>query len=198
MAGPRAPKVTALQPWLICLNLQREYVTPGRPLFAPHGAEVAEVARACLKRARASRWPIAHVQTRRVRLANNKSFSRPIEGLEPLPSEPVFATAYLSALTHAGLREHLMEAPPHSVYLIGFSLAHDGMATLFHGFDLGLPMIAVEGAMGSPSIGDRSAADIDRAAFTVAASLSGLVTREEFLGVSSATVVRFRGGRDER
>lgn len=194
----RTPKITALQPWLICLNLQREYVTPERPLYAPNGEEVADVAHQCLERARGLRWPIAHVQTRRVRLANNKSFARPIEGLEPLPSEPVFATAYLSALTHAGLREHLMETPPRSVYLIGFSLAHDGLATLFHGWDLGLPMIAVEGAMGSPSIGDRNAAELDRMALTVAASLSGLVTREEFLGVSSATVVRFRGGRDDR
>jgi nicotinamidase-related amidase len=194
----RVPKLVALQPWLICLNLQREYTTPGRPLFAPHGERVASVARECLQHARASHWPIAHVQTRRVRLANGKAFSRPIEGLEPSPSEPVFATGYLSALTHAGLRAHLMETPPESVYLIGFSLAHDGLATLFHGWDLGLPMIAVEGAMGSPSIGERSAAEIDCTAFTVAASLSGLVTKEEFLGVSSATLVRLRGGRDER
>lgn len=182
-----------LHSWLLCLNLQREYVTPGRPLHAPHGEAVADVARSCLQHARKERWRIAHVQTGRVRLANNKMFSRPIEGLEPSPSEPVFSTEYRSALTHAGLRDELMLAPAHTVYVVGFSLAHDGLATLFHGLDLDLPVRIVQGAAGSPSLGERSAAEIDRAAFAIAASQGGLATNQDFLGAPTANVVRLRG-----
>lgn len=191
-------KTTLGAPWLICLNLQREYVTPGRPLHAPHGEAVAAVAQSCIRAARARGWRVSHIQTRRPPLANEKFFARPIEGLEPIPSEAVFSTAQRSALSHADLCARLREARPDQVYLIGFSLAHDGLATMFHALDIGLPLRVVEGAMGSPALGDRSAADIDRAALAIAASMSALATPEEVMGAASATVVRFRGGHNDR
>jgi nicotinamidase-related amidase len=191
MMHARATEAAA--PWLLCLNLQREYATPGRPLYAPYWESVAALARGCLDHARVEGWRVAHVRSRRARLANDKFFARPIEGLEPSPSEPVYSTEHRSALGHPELRASVREPGPRAIYVIGFSLALDGLATLFHASDLGLPARIVAGAAGSPPIGDRNAADIDRAALAIAASQSGIVTSQELLGASPATLVRLRG-----
>lgn len=185
-------------PWLLCLNLQREYATPGRPSHAPHWEGASDRARACLYHARSVGWRVAHVQSRRLRRSDDGFFARPIEGLEPSPSEPVYTTVHRSALAHADLCARVHEDDPGAIYVIGFSLAQDGLATLFHAWDLGLPMRIVEGAAASPAIGDRSAADIDRAALAIAASQAGVITSQEILGAPAANVVRLRGCRHDR
>lgn len=179
--------------WLLCLNLNREYVTPGRPLHTHAGAAVASRARTVLYGARERGWMVAHVQGRRGRLANTDDFARPIEGLEPLPSEPLFLVRQKSALAHLDLRARLSADRPRALYLIGFALAHEGLATFFDAVDLGLPIRVVADAVASPAIGDRSAAEIDRAALAIAASLTGLTSSNEALNASSNVVVGFKG-----
>lgn len=180
-------------PWLICLNLNREYVTPGRPLFADGGEEAAACARRVVHHARSSGWTVAHVQTRGARLANADQFQRPIEALEPLPSEPLFLVRWRSAFAHTGLRDRVSAERPSRIYLIGFALAHEGLATLLHGLDTGLPVRVIGDACASPPIGDRSAAEIDRATLAVAGSLSALADSREVLQVASNVIVSLRG-----
>lgn len=176
-------------PWLICLNLNREYVTPGRPLHAAGAAAAATRARACLSHARDTGWPVAHIQSRRSRLAQDARFFRPIEGLEPLPSEPLFITRRLSALAHAELRARLLTDRPSSVFLVGFALSHEGLATLFDAVDCGLRLRVVEDAVASPALGDRSAGEIDRALLAVAASLSCVACSADVLQMAAGKVV---------
>ena len=180
-------------PWLICLNLNREYVTPGRPLFADQGEVAAACARRVVHHARSSGWTVAHVQTRGARLANADQFQRPIEALEPLPSEPLFLVRGRSAFVHSGLRDGISSDRPSRIYLIGFALAHEGLATLLHGLDTGLPVRVVADACASPPIGDRSAAEIDRATLAIAGSLSALADSREIFQVANDVVVNFRG-----
>jgi nicotinamidase-related amidase len=179
-------------PWLLCLNLNREYVTPGRPLNAFGGLAAASCARRLLYRARDLGWTVAHVQSRR-RLANSDSFARPIEGLEPLPSESLFIMRQRSALAHIDLRARLSAERPPAVYLVGFAFAHEGLATLFDAVDLGLPLRVIEDAVASPAIGDRTGAEIDRAALAIAASLSAIANSAEALEATATTVVGFKG-----
>lgn len=180
-------------PWLVCLNLNREYVTAGRPLYAPAAAAAAIHARACLSHARDLGWPVAHVQSRHSRLSQNPSFARPIDGLEPLPSEALFLTQRRSAFAHAELRARLIAERPPSVFLVGFSLAFEGLASLFDASDLGASLRVVEDAVATPPIGDRSAAEMDRAALAIAASLSCVVSSADVLQTSPNRIVSLLG-----
>lgn len=180
-------------PWLLCLNLNREYVTPGRPLHAHSGVPAAARARTLLYAARERSWTVAHVQGRRSRLSGADDFSRPIEGLEPLPSEPFFLVRHNSALAHPDLRARLSADRPAVLYLIGFTLAHEGLATFFDAIDLGLSVRIVADAVASPAIGDRTSAEIDRAALAIAASLTGVATVSETISAASNVVVGFKG-----
>ncbi|MBS0384334.1 MAG: isochorismatase family protein, partial [Proteobacteria bacterium] len=101
------------KPWLLCLNLQREFIMPGRPFYAPAGPAAATSARRCLSRARDYGWTIVHVQTDAARRARSDEFARPIDGLEPLPSEPLFRIAQRSAFANDDLRNRVLsERPP--------------------------------------------------------------------------------------
>jgi nicotinamidase-related amidase len=175
--------------WLLCLNLNREYVTPGRPLHAAGAAAAAMRARACLSHARDLGWSVAHVQSRHSRLSRSARFARPIDGLEPLPSEALFITAGRSALAHPELRARLVSRRPSAIFLVGFALAHEGLASLFDAADLGLPLRIVEDAVASPAIGDRSAWEIDRAALAIAGSLSCIASSADLLQTSSGKIV---------
>lgn len=180
-------------PWLLCLNLNREYVTPGRPLFTQSGISAAACARLLLNNARRRGWVVAHVQNRRGRFSNAESFQSPIEGLEPLPSEPLFLIRHRSALAHLDLRSRVSAERPPVVYLMGFTLAHEGLATLFDAADLGLSLRIVSDAVASPPIGDRTATEIDRAALAIAASLSAVANSTEVFDAASNVVVGFKG-----
>ena len=179
--------------WLLCLNLNREFVTPGRPRHAQSGIAAASAARTLLCGARERGWTIAHVQARKGNLSSADDFARPIEGLEPLPSEALFLVRHRSALAHIDLRARLNADRPATLYLAGFALAHEGLATLFDAVDLGLSVRVVADAVASPAIGDRSSGEIDRAALAIAASLSGVTNCREALNAESGVVVGFKG-----
>lgn len=184
---------TSAAPWLLCLNLNREHVTPGRPLYIQSGIAAASQARSLLYRARERGWTVAHIQSRRARLANGDDFARPIEGLEPLPSEALFLVRQRSALAHLDLRARLSADRPRAIYVVGFSLAHEGLATMFDAVDLGLCLRVVADAVASPAIGDRTSSEIDRAALAIAASLTGVTNSNEALNATSGAVVGFKG-----
>lgn len=180
-------------PWLVCLNLNREYVTPGQPLYAPGAAAAAMRARACLSHARDNNWSIAHVLRRHTQLRRSHNFTRPIDGLEPLPSEALFITEQCSAFAHIELRARMLADRPPAVFLVGFSLAVEVLASVFDAADIGAPVRVVQDAVATPPIGDRSAAEMDRAAFAIAASLSSLVSSADVLQTSPARIVSFAG-----
>jgi nicotinamidase-related amidase len=184
--------ITPAKPWLLCLNFNREFVTAGRPLHADSAALAAAHARTLLCGAREQDWTIAHIRTGRARLANTDQFECPIEGLEPLPTEPVFLVRQKSALAHATLRARLSSGRPSAIYIAGFALAHQGLATLFDAHDLGLHARIVTDAGASHAIGDRTSAEIDRAVLAIAASLGGVVTTTEALSTASNVVVGFK------
>ncbi|HZZ34976.1 MAG TPA: hypothetical protein VFE03_04565, partial [Caulobacteraceae bacterium] len=72
----------------MCVDLQREYVVPGRPLYEAGAAPVADACRRMLEHARARRWRIVHTQQRQAQglFARAGHFGAPIEGLRPLIS----------------------------------------------------------------------------------------------------------------
>jgi nicotinamidase-related amidase len=139
----------ARRPWLICLDLQRDYVVPGRPRYNAANAEVAANCARVLEIARDDGWRIVHSQLRAEEAARPRElFGAPIEGLRPLISEPVFFRRGLSAFANPAFAAELRAARGAEVYLIGFSLADTCLATALAGVDEGLSLILLEDAVG--------------------------------------------------
>jgi nicotinamidase-related amidase len=138
------------RPWLVCVDLQREYVVPGRPLYEASSAPVAQACRRVLEHARTRRWRVIHTQQRHDEglFARSGYFGAPIEGLRPLISEPVFVRTGLSAFSNPDFAAEMGDALGEDVYLIGFSLNHTCLATAFAAVDMGLSVTVVEDAMG--------------------------------------------------
>jgi nicotinamidase-related amidase len=138
--------------WLICLDLQRDHVAPGRPHYKAENAEVAAACVRVLGRARDEGWRIVHSQLRRDDSAQwpRNLFSAPIEGLRPLISEPVFfRSGSLSAFSDPGFAAELREARGDEVFLIGFSLADTCLATALGAVDEGLSLTLLDDAIGA-------------------------------------------------
>ncbi|HEX3919270.1 MAG TPA: isochorismatase family protein [Caulobacteraceae bacterium] len=137
--------------WLICLDLQRDYVVPGRPRYAPGNAAVAEACARVLGQARDESWNIVHSQVRADDTSgrSRELFDAPIEGLRPLITEPVFFRTGLSAFANPAFAAELRRARGDAVYLIGFSLADTCLATALAGVDAGLSLTLLEEAVGA-------------------------------------------------
>jgi len=148
------------RPWLVCLDLQRDYVVPGRPRYAAENAEIAATCARVLGYARDENWRIVHSQLRDDETAAwpRDLFHAPIEGLRPLISEPVFFRQGLSAFGSPGFAAELRLARGKDVFLIGFSLADTCLATALAGVDAGVSMIFVEDAVGPGSAPDMAEA----------------------------------------
>jgi nicotinamidase-related amidase len=137
--------------WLICLDLQRDYVVPGRPRYSLANTEVAATCARVLRLARDEGWRIVHSQFRGETTTPwpRELFGAPIEGLRPLISEPVYFRKGLSAFANAGFTQEMRVARGADVYLIGFSLADTCLATALAGVDEGLSLTLIEDAVGA-------------------------------------------------
>lgn len=127
---------------LVCLDLQR-----GRVAGRPAAAAASGACRAVLNAARLRSWPILHVHRREA----DPSAGRPILGLEPLPTEPVYVRPGASAFSHQGFA-HAAQGLGGPLALIGFSLCDSVLATTFAAMDRRLPVeILIDAVFASPA-----------------------------------------------
>ncbi|MBV9994675.1 MAG: isochorismatase family protein [Caulobacteraceae bacterium] len=172
--------------WLICLDLQREYVIPGRPFYTPAGAEVAAACARVLAHARTMGWRVVHSQLRRAGGCFGPGpFGAPIEGLRPLISEPVFLRRGLSAFSNPDFALELHRARGEDVFLIGFSLADTCLATTLAALDQGLDLALVEDAVG---VGGGAAAEAPEIARAVLRPLARLVSSRDLVALAMEVV----------
>lgn len=143
-----APRRNRYFAWLICLDLQRDYVVPGRPRYAAAHASVVEACRGVLLHARENEWRVVHSQVRD-ETAAPLMFGAPIEGLRPLVSESLFFRRGLSAFANPAFASKLREARGADVFLIGFSLPDTCLATALAARDEGLSLTLIEDAIGA-------------------------------------------------
>ncbi len=93
---------------LVCLDLQRARVS-GSPAAA---AQVTGACRRVLEQARARAWPVLHVHRREATAEG----ARPIVGLEPLPTEPIYLRRGPSAFSHPAFARRALSAPLTSLF----------------------------------------------------------------------------------
>lgn len=141
-------------PWLLCVDLQKEHVTPGRPLYAPHAEAAVKAAARVVDHARRHGWTVIHAHRRRHSgLFAGGAMSAAIEGLWPLASERVFRREGLSAFSNAALAELVQRAAPPELYLIGLCLHQSGLASAFSAADLGLEVVVISDATAAAAAG---------------------------------------------
>lgn len=96
----------------------------------PAAAATASACGKVLGQARRRRWPVLHVHRREA----DADAGRPIAGLEPLPTEPVYLRPGASAFSHRGFAD-AAQSLGGPIALIGFSLCDSVLATTFAALD---------------------------------------------------------------
>jgi nicotinamidase-related amidase len=113
----------ATTPILGLIDIQREYVTKGRP-FNLDGIEPSlENCRSILEHAREAAWPVAHVRHLGATHLFNEAteWSRFVEGFEPLANEMIFTKRKLSCFSNDDFARMMETARANPVYIIGYN-----------------------------------------------------------------------------
>lgn len=180
---------------LICVDLQEEFVLPGRPWADPQAPQVLEVCRAALTAARAARWRIAHAHLHRGGpMTDPRALSRPASGFRPEPDEVLLRRTGVSIFSHPETCEIAAEAAACQapVVMVGFSAPMSLSASLFDAHDRGLPLSLLKGAAGGADIGAWRAQETRHFCEAIAARLGRLADAERIGldGSRSARVLR--------
>lgn len=146
------PLFAASHPTLVCLDLQEEQLSSDFADERDRRRRCAETCRDVLARARRLDWRIVHLHRPPApgRVAGG---SRPIGGLEPRPTEPIFVRPGPSAFSSAAFRDYLKGAGHPQLAVIGFSLEGSALFTAVAAQEAGVPLSIVKGAVDAPAIG---------------------------------------------
>jgi nicotinamidase-related amidase len=124
---------------LVCLDLQRASLAHRRTA----GADRCVVnCRRVLAHARQANWSVVHVHSKKEDAAE----ARPIEGLEPLLSEPLVYRTGISAFSSSAFRQ-LVQGLTAELVIIGYSMSSSCLATAMIAYDEELPVTLVEDAV---------------------------------------------------
>jgi nicotinamidase-related amidase len=126
---------------LVCLDLVRSE-TRLDGCDHPGLARRITVCRRLLQHARWRDWEITHVHPRSASRA-----SRPVDGLEPLPSERLVYRTGVSAFSNRAFRQAVKAQPEAELVIAGFSLSSSCLATALTAHDWGLTVVLISDAV---------------------------------------------------
>ncbi len=145
-------------PVLLCMDLQMEFIAPGRPFADPDGEEIAARCASIISDARNAGWSVVHAQLHQGGpLIAGYGLIQPIPGCEPRPGEVLLRRAGVSAFAHPDLDGVLEAAAGSGAYAIGFSAPMSLTATVFDAEDRLQPLHFVEEAIGGSDNAEWSA-----------------------------------------
>lgn len=177
------------EPLLVCIDLQQEFVTPGRPWADPDGDEISQVCAETLKAAREAKWEIIHLVFHRgTPMMDGACLPGPIPGCEPLKGERVLKRSGVSAYSHPDV-EHLLvpnldpEGPQPKCIMIGFNAATSLTTTLYDAQDRCHDLNLLEEACGASDSGDWSAEHSRALCIKTARDLGRSVRKGAFPGI---------------
>ena len=135
-------------PLLVMIDVQREYVTSGRPFFLNHIGPSLENCRRLLAHARSYSWPVAHVRhVQNGHLFNGAlPYSRFVDGFEPKPDEMVFTKGNLSCYSSDEFSRLMRSAQGERIYVAGYNSLMCCLSTIVEGFHRGHRMTFVSDA----------------------------------------------------
>lgn len=145
--SPRAVQGRSVTPVLVCLDaLEPATANGGRP----SGPEPWEAAAAALLRyARAADWRVVHVLPRRP--SPGQGGWRPLGGLAPRPTEPVFHREAPSAYVSPEFAATVCETGRQPLVLVGMSVRASGLATALDAARFGGRVTVATDALAAPA-----------------------------------------------
>ena len=158
MLMSRAFPTSANAPALLCVDLVREYADPDRPLHDETNVRTLDACAEALAYARSADWMVLHsiLQADAGLFRRGGTHTRPADRLEPLASEQVYLRDGLSALSHPMLGR-MAEGARCELYVIGFSLSHSLLSTVFDAASCGLKATLIEDAVGATPVNGMTA-----------------------------------------
>lgn len=127
-------------PLLLCVDLQKEHLAPGRRHVMVDVDDVLAKCSTILAQWRSRLWPVAHLK----RVAQSTWFNAAsaltdwLDELRPLPGEMVFEHPLPSGYSSTRFSTYMCDIGRSSrVYIIGFSLEESILATVVEGFHRG-------------------------------------------------------------
>ena len=157
---------------LVCLDLQRGRQRDGH---APDGCLVN--CRRMLTHARNEGWRVVHVHSKKP----DPAHARPIEGLEPLLSEPVLYRSGLSAFSNRTFREMVEGRPAVELVIIGYSMTSALVGTALIAYEEALSVVMVEDAICSAVL-DRETRDAIELLGRAATRFATLICTDDLIG----------------
>lgn len=173
--------------WLLLIDCRQEVAVAGLPCSAPHAPSARQNIIRLLDHARASAWPVFHAWRAR---SARQEFRGPIQGLEPLSSEPVLRCASLSVFSVRPFRNVVEQEAPAELLVAGFGLGDMMLATLAAAHEAGVTVTLVEDAVAAAPIGDRSAAEIERVTLALATRFARVATTTECIAEGGGKLIK--------
>jgi len=142
---------------LLCMNLQKEHLAPGRRHMMAGTDDVLTACAAILEGWRARLWPIVHLK----RIAHAAWFNPAsamtdwLDGYRPRPGEITFEHPLPSAYSSARFAAYMSEIGGATrIVMIGFSLDESILATVIDGFHRGHNLRVTGDAVASRQLDD--------------------------------------------
>ena len=142
---------------LLCMNLQKEHLAPGRRHMMAGTDDVLTACAAILEGWRARLWPIVHLK----RIAHAAWFNPAsamtdwLDGYRPRPGEITFEHPLPSAYSSARFAAYMSEIGNATrIVMIGFSLDESILATVVDGFHRGHNLRVTGEAVASRQLDD--------------------------------------------
>ena len=156
---------------LVCLDLQRSSVSG-------QGIDRCVVnCRRVLSHARHSRWRVVHVHARNA----CPDQARPIDGLEPLASEPLVYRSGVSAFSSRAFRQ-LVAGLACELVIIGYSMSSSCLATAMVAYDNDLAVTLVEDAVSATPVDAVTRDALEVVSRQIARPFVGLTATGDLLG----------------
>ena len=174
-------------PVLVCLDLQMEFVAPGRPFADPDGEAAAAICADVIARARQAGWSVVHAQLHQGGpLMAGLGLTQPIPGCEPRPGEVLLRRAGVSAYAHPDLDGIMEGALGAQAYLIGFSAGTSLNATLFDAQDRGHDLTLIKEAVGAADVGEWASEENRALCIETARGMGRAVSLDDVPGLAGA------------
>jgi nicotinamidase-related amidase len=136
-------------PVLVCVDMQQEYLSPGRRHAMADTTEVLATCTTLLAQWRSRLWPILHLK----RVARSAWFNPAstltdwLPAFRPRPGEMTFEHPLPSAYSSARFNEYISHVGVTTCMLLGFSLEETVLATVVERFHRGRALHVIEQAV---------------------------------------------------
>lgn len=138
-----------VNPLLICMDLQLEFLTEGRPHLISDPARTISNCRELQSRWRKQLWPIAHLKRTATAAYFNptSNLTEWLHELGPLPGELTFEHALPSAFSSIKFADFMKHIGSLRCFISGFVLQESILATVVEGFHRGIQFNVVADAV---------------------------------------------------